>query len=143
MNKRIIKKYNNRRLYDMENSCYITLNEIKEYVIAHINFEVRDAKTDKDLTNAVLLQIILEEENFNKPLFTEEILKNLIRFYGHPAQQAVSDFLQQVTQSLSEKVSPESMQTLLKLGQQNINLWNQAISGFFTEFNKKNPKNEP
>ena len=59
---RLIKKYPNRRLYDTRTSAYITLADIKELVLQHENFTVVDAKSGEDLTRAILLQIILEEE---------------------------------------------------------------------------------
>ena len=59
---RLIKKYPNRRLYDTRTSTYITLPDVKELVLAHENFQVVDAKSGEDLTRAILLQIILEEE---------------------------------------------------------------------------------
>ncbi|MEO8401818.1 MAG: polyhydroxyalkanoate synthesis regulator DNA-binding domain-containing protein [Gammaproteobacteria bacterium] len=139
---RIIKKYTNRRLYDMTESCYITMNDIKNYVIANINFEIRDAKTNQNLTNAVLLQVILEEENFNKPIFTTEILKNFIRFYGNPSQQAMSDFLAQFTNSFNEKIPPKSMDNLINLTQQNMEIWNQSVEKFFAHMGPKTAGSE-
>ena len=56
---RLIKKYSNRRLYDTENSAYITLGGIKELVVQGVPLEVRDAKTDEDLTRSIMLQVIL------------------------------------------------------------------------------------
>ena len=47
---------------------------------------VRDAKTGDDLTRSILLQIILEEEAGGAPMFTEQVLANIIRFYGHAMQ---------------------------------------------------------
>src|SRR5579875_93954 len=55
---RVIKKYPNRRLYDTRISSYITLEEVRQLVLAGEPFEVRDARTDEDLTRPVLLQII-------------------------------------------------------------------------------------
>ena len=83
---RIIKKYPNRRMYDTETSSYVTLAEIKALVMAGTPFVVRDAKTQDDLTRSILLQIILEEEAGGSPLFSETVLANLIRFYGHTMQ---------------------------------------------------------
>ena len=80
---RIIKKYPNRRLYDTDTSSYITLAEVKRLVMDNESFVVRDAKTNEDLTRSILLQIILEEEAGGAPMFTETILANIIRFYGH------------------------------------------------------------
>src|SRR5690606_13541044 len=80
---RIIKKYPNRRLYDTDTSSYITLAEVKALVMDNEPFVVRDAKSNDDLTRSILLQIILEEETAGVPIFTEQVLANIIRFYGH------------------------------------------------------------
>ena len=80
---RIIKKYPNRRLYDTETSSYITVTEVKQLVMTGTIFVVRDVKTHEDLTRSILLQIILEEEAGGAPMFTEAVLRNIIRFYGH------------------------------------------------------------
>ena len=78
----MIKKYPNRRLYDTYTSSYITLQEIKAMVIQAENIKVVDAKSNEDLTRSIYLQIILEEEAGGLPLFSEEALANIIRFYG-------------------------------------------------------------
>ena len=64
---RTIKKYPNRRLYDTANSGYITLADVKQMVLENIDFQVMDAKTGDDLTRAILLQIILDEEGGGVP----------------------------------------------------------------------------
>ncbi len=71
---RTIKKYPNRRLYDTQTSTYVTLSDVKNLVLAHEEFKVLDAKTEEDLTRAILLQIILEEEAGGVPLFTTPML---------------------------------------------------------------------
>ena len=91
---RIIKKYPNRRLYDTEISRYITLDEVKELVIGRTAFKVIDDRTAEDMTNHVLIQILAQEENGSSPLFTTEILKSLICFYGNPLQKAMSQILE-------------------------------------------------
>lgn len=55
-----IKKYSNRRLYDTEESRYITLEELTESVRAGKDVRVVDAKSGEDLTQATLVQIVLE-----------------------------------------------------------------------------------
>ena len=54
---------------------------------------VRDAKTGEDLTRAILLQIILEEETGGVPLFSAEMLSNIIRVYGHAMQGMMGQLL--------------------------------------------------
>ena len=71
---RIIKKYPNRRLYDTATSGYITLADVKQMVVENTPFQVRDAKTTEELTRAILLQIILEEEAAGVPMFSNEML---------------------------------------------------------------------
>ncbi|MEE8514428.1 MAG: polyhydroxyalkanoate synthesis regulator DNA-binding domain-containing protein, partial [Gammaproteobacteria bacterium] len=65
--KRVIKKYPNRRLYDTEISKYITLADIRRLVLDQVDFTVRDAKTDEDITRNTLLQVIMEEEEDGEP----------------------------------------------------------------------------
>ena len=91
---RIIKKYPNRRLYDTETSAYITLAEVKDLVLKYKEFQVQDAKTGEDLTRAILLQIILEEESGGVPMFTTDMLANIIRYYGHSMQGLMGSYLE-------------------------------------------------
>lgn len=92
--KRVIKKYPNRRLYDTATSSYITLSDVKQLVIEHVHIQVLDAKTQEDITRQVLLQIILDEENGGVPMFSNEVLTQFIRFYGHAMQQMMGPFLE-------------------------------------------------
>jgi len=91
---RIIKKYPNRRLYDTETSTYITLAEVKELVLGYKEFQVQDAKTGEDLTRSILLQIILEEESGGVPMFSQDMLANIIRYYGHAMQGLMGSYLE-------------------------------------------------
>jgi polyhydroxyalkanoate synthesis repressor PhaR len=91
---RIIKKYPNRRLYDTETSTYITLAEVKDLVMQYAEFQVQDAKTGDDLTRSILLQIILEEESGGVPMFTQDMLANIIRYYGHAMQGLMGSYLE-------------------------------------------------
>jgi polyhydroxyalkanoate synthesis repressor PhaR len=90
---RLIKKYPNRRLYDTRTSTYITLADVKDLVLQHENFQVVDAKSGEDLTRAILLQIILEEEAGGAPMFTSDVLSQMIRFYGNAMQGMMGQYL--------------------------------------------------
>jgi polyhydroxyalkanoate synthesis repressor PhaR len=108
---RIIKKYPNRRLYDTDTSSYITLAEVKALVMDNEHFVVRDAKTNDDLTRSILLQIILEEETAGVPIFTEQVLANIIRFYGHAMQDFMGSYLEknvQIFMDLQNKMSEQT-----------------------------------
>jgi polyhydroxyalkanoate synthesis repressor PhaR len=91
---RIIKKYPNRRLYDTTASAYITLHDVKKFVLDGVTFEVHDARTNEDLTRSILLQIILEEESGGVPMFTSDMLSNIIRYYGHAMQGLMGSYLE-------------------------------------------------
>ena len=99
---RVIKKYPNRRLYDTETSSYITLAEVKQLVMNKESFVVRDAKSGDDLTRSILLQVILEEEAGGAPMFTEQVLANIIRFYGHAMQGYMGPYLEKNIQAMAE-----------------------------------------
>lgn len=99
---RVIKKYPNRRLYDTETSTYITLTEVKLLVMNKSPFVVRDAKTGDDLTRSILLQIILEEEAGGAPMFTEQVLASIIRFYGQAMQSYMGPYLEKNIQAMTE-----------------------------------------
>jgi polyhydroxyalkanoate synthesis repressor PhaR len=92
---RIIKKYPNRRLYDTTNSGYITLADVKQMVLEFIDFQVVDAKSGDDLTRGILLQIILEEESAGMPMFSSEMLSQMIRFYGNALQGIMGNYMEQ------------------------------------------------
>ena len=99
---RVLKKYPNRRLYDTQNSSYITLADVKQMVLGVEDFEVRDAKTGEDLTRSILLQIILEEETGGVPMFSTQMLAQIIRFYGHAMQGMMGAYLEKNLQTFVE-----------------------------------------
>lgn len=90
----IIKKYANRRLYNTETSTYVTLDDLYEMVKDGYDFEVRDAKSNDDLTRSVLTQIIFERESKNlHTLLPLDFLKQLILFYDDNIQPFVPHYL--------------------------------------------------
>jgi polyhydroxyalkanoate synthesis repressor PhaR len=98
----VLKKYPNRRLYDTRSSSYITLADVKAMVLGLEDFEVRDAKTGEDLTRSILLQIILEEESGGVPMFSAQMLSQMIRFYGHSMQGMMGAYLEKNLQTFVE-----------------------------------------
>lgn len=99
---RLIKKYPNRRLYDTHTSAYITLADVKQLVLDAEPFKVVDAKTEEDLTRSILLQIILEEEAGGSPLFSAQMLSQIIRFYGDAMQGMMGAYLEKTMQAFLE-----------------------------------------
>jgi polyhydroxyalkanoate synthesis repressor PhaR len=95
----LIKKYPNRRLYDTQTSTYITLVDVKQFVLDNDEFVVVDAKTGEDLTRSILLQIILEEEAGGQPMFSSVALAQIIRYYGHAMQGMMGNYLEKNIQA--------------------------------------------
>jgi polyhydroxyalkanoate synthesis repressor PhaR len=99
---RLIKKYPNRRLYDTRTSSYITLADVKQMVLRNESFQVVDAKSGDDLTRQILLQIILEEESAGAPMFSSDLLSQLIRFYGNAMQGMMGSYLEKNLRAFQE-----------------------------------------
>lgn len=92
---RIITKYPNRRLYDAEESRYITLADIKEHVINAVAFTVIDKKTGRDISRSVLLQVISDQEQNGEAIMTTAFLSEVIRSYGKLKPGSMADYLEQ------------------------------------------------
>ena len=75
---RLIKRYPNRRLYDVQASRYVNLADIRKLVIDGHEIKVLVEKTNEDQTKNVLMQIFLELEMGGAPIFSNQSLKNLI-----------------------------------------------------------------
>ena len=128
---RLIKKYPNRRLYDTRTSSYITLADVKELVLRHEQFQVVDAKTSEDLTRSILLQIILEEEAGGMPMFTSDLLSQLIRFYGNAMQGMVGNYLEKNMQTfvqVQKQLQEQSRSMYGDNGKINKDLWAQFMN---------------
>ncbi|MFY7856947.1 MAG: polyhydroxyalkanoate synthesis repressor PhaR [Rubrivivax sp.] len=128
---RVLKKYPNRRLYDTQTSSYITLADVKGMVLAGEAFEVRDAKSGDDLTRSILLQIILEEESGGVPMFSTQMLSQIIRFYGHAMQGLMGTYLEKNLQAFVEMQSRlmDSSRGLVDPKAFTPEMWAQMMSG--------------
>jgi len=152
-NKRVIKKYPNRRLYDTVISKYITLDDIRQLVLDATDFAVMDAKTKADITRNILLQVILEQEEGGEPIFTIDILTQIIRFYGDAVQGLASNYLersltlfteqqQRFNNQISQTVNSDPLTALTDLTQRNLSIWRDMQKGFFKAAGMKPPANK-
>jgi len=142
--KRVIKKYPNRRLYDTATSCYITLDDVKKLVLENVTIQIVDAKTHEDITRSVLLQIILEEESGGVPMFTYDVLTQIIRFYGHAMQGLMGNYLEKNLQIFTQMQERLQEQTKAVYGDNpitNRHLWSDflkfqapAMQGMLTSY---------
>ncbi len=142
----VVKKYANRRLYNTESSCYITLENLAEMVRGGRDFVVYDAKSGEDITRGVLTQIIVEEEGKGRNLLPTNFLRQLIGFYGDSMQAFVPRYLEHAMEALARQQDQlrETMQrtmgTLFPFGgvanemsRQNMAMVERALS-LFTPF---------
>jgi len=128
---RLIKKYPNRRLYDTRTSSYITLSDVKELVLKNEEFQVVDAKSGEDLTRSILLQIILEEESGGMPMFTSDLLSQMIRFYGNAMQGMMGKYLEGNIKAFTDMQSKLQDQATAMYGENNPaskDLWAQFLN---------------
>ena len=88
----IVKKYSNRRLYDTVESRYITVDELAQKIRRGIDATVVDAKTNEDLTQATLTQIILESRGGAK-LLPVPLLTQLIRMDNEALAEFFSRYM--------------------------------------------------
>ena len=137
---REFKKYPNRRLYDIQESKYVTVEDIRKLVLKGEVIRVLDSKTEKDLTRSVLLQIITEQESEgHEPILTNRVLEQLIRFNGAPMQNVVSKYIEQSIKTFLEHeqnyrqrmqdFSPaDPMGLMRKALEQNMEFWNRLTN---------------
>lgn len=128
---RLIKKYPNRRLYDTVSSCYITLADVRGLVLEQEVFQVVDAKSGDDITRSILLQIILEEESGGTPMFTSDLLAQMIRFYGNAMQGFMGRYLENNIKAFSEMQEKLQEQTKSLYGEHNPmskDMWTQFLN---------------
>lgn len=75
----IIKRYGNRRLYNTETRSYVNYEELAKLVRDGQDVKVIDSTSKEDVTKAVLIQLILEEEKNNKTVLPTQFLFQLLR----------------------------------------------------------------
>jgi polyhydroxyalkanoate synthesis repressor PhaR len=93
----VIKRYSNRKLYDTQESRYVTLEELEELIRAGREISVVDVSTGEDLTSVTLAQIILENERNHRATLPTGFLHQLIK-HG----EAWQDFVQKSLRSSLE-----------------------------------------
>lgn len=76
---RIIKRYQNRKLYDTFQSCYVTLEEIAQIVREGNEIQVIDNKTKNDITYMTQIQLLFDQERKSLKPGDTELLKRVIR----------------------------------------------------------------
>lgn len=96
-----IKKYANRRLYNLNESAYITLAECADIIRSGEDVQITDAKTGQDLTAVVLIQVIMEYEQAQHRMLPVDALKQIIRAYDSPTSHLLSRYLARTMSSFT------------------------------------------
>lgn len=150
---RIIKKYPNRRLYDTAVSSYITLEDVRQLVLSNTPFSVRDARTDEDITRTILLQIIIEQEEDGEPIFSAEVLEQIIRFYGDSLQGMMTSYLEKSLKLFVdqqdrfrqqvETAMGDPLTVMREMTEKQIGVWKDMQENFFRAAMPKRTTREP
>ncbi|RPF70277.1 polyhydroxyalkanoate synthesis repressor PhaR [Aurantiacibacter spongiae] len=134
----IIKKYANRRLYNTQSSSYITLDDLGRMVRDDVEFQVLDAKTGKDITHAILTQIIMEEESQGEQMLPVSFLRQLIGMYGNSMQAMMPPYLEaamnnfrtnqaKLHEAFTANVGPNAF---AKMAERNMAMFQAAANAF-------------
>ena len=152
-NERIIKKYANRRLYDSTGSRHVTFDDIRKMIVSGEKVKVVDDKSGDDLTRAVLLQIISEQEQFGTPVLSTELLESIIKFYGNPVQEMLTRYMEQsigsmvsqqeVMRAEMAKVLQGPMAPMAEFTRQNMEQWSKIQASMLSAFAPPKPQPPP
>jgi polyhydroxyalkanoate synthesis repressor PhaR len=127
----ILKKYASRRLYNPENSSYVTLNQVAELIRKGKDVKVLDAKTNEDVTAFILTQIILEETKNKNALLPVPLLHLIIRFGGTVLQEFFDKHLQDAINSYLQykQAFDEQFSKWMNMGMNYTEMAQKAMKG--------------
>ena len=127
----IIKRYGNRRLYNTETRSYVNYQDLIKMARAGDDFKVIDSKMNEDVTKAVLIQLILEEEKNNHNILPTPFLFQLLR----SNEESLQDFFKNhLTTSLAAYMKTKEefdkrFRSVLEMAIPNTQTWEKLIPG--------------
>lgn len=138
---RVIRKYANRRLYDTEQSRYVTLEDLRGLILDEVPFRVEDAKSGEDLTRTILLSIIIEQEQADgdAQVFSNDLLAQFIRVYAMAQPLPLARYLEQGTKLMlkqqqrmqdqwQQAMRHSPMELMRELAEENKKFWQKTIN---------------
>ena len=138
---RVIRKYANRRLYDTQQSRYVTLEDLRSLILDEEPFRVEDAKSGEDLTRTILLSIIIEQEQADgdAEVFSNDLLEQLIRVYAMSQPLALARYLEQGTQLMLEQqkhlqdqwqqaMRHSPVELMREMAEENMRFWQRTMA---------------
>jgi polyhydroxyalkanoate synthesis repressor PhaR len=144
---REFKKYPNRRLYDLEESQYVTVDDVRKFILKGESIRVSDSKDGTDITRQILLQILSEQEaEGHEPVLTNRVIEQVIRFYGDNVGSVVSRYIEQSILTFLEH-QDQLRRRMKEMNDLNpFNFMRQAMERTFAEPKRNgtpNSKDEP
>jgi len=127
-----LKKYPNRRLYDMTDSTYVTVDDVRKLIVSGESIQVADSKGENDLTRSVLLQILADQEQAGHgTVLTNRTIEQLIRFYGDSFGRVVSRYIEEAISAFldHQEMYRSQMQQFNALNP--LNMMRQAFESSF------------
>lgn len=138
---RVIRKYANRRLYDTQQSRYVTLEDLRQLILDEAPFRVEEAKSGEDITRTILLSIIIEQEQADSEaeVFSNDLLAKLIRVYDMSSPLPLARYLEQGTQLMMEQqqrmqdqwqkaMRHTPMEFMRELAEENMRFWQKTFN---------------
>ena len=89
----VIKKYENRRLYDTTNSRYVNLEEVAQLLQQGNDVQVFDASSGEDITRLILTQIIVEDAKTPESTFPLDLLRQMVITSGRASQESALQYM--------------------------------------------------
>jgi polyhydroxyalkanoate synthesis repressor PhaR len=141
---RELKKYPNRRLYDLTDSQYVTVDDVRRMILSGDSIRVTDSRDGSDITRSILLQILSEQESEgHEPVLTNRAIEQIIRFYGNNAGNVVSRYIEQSILTFFEH-QDQFRRRMREMSDLNpFNLMRQAMERAFTDPRRQNRSAEP
>lgn len=140
---RELKKYPNRRLYDLTDSHYVTVEDVRKMIIAGESIHVSDSKDGSDITRSILMQILSEQEaEGHEPVLTNRAIEQIIRFYGENFGSVVSRYIEQSILTFLEH-QDQFRRRMREMSDLNpLNFVRQAMERTFADPTRKRPKQD-
>jgi polyhydroxyalkanoate synthesis repressor PhaR len=129
-NAKVIKRYQNRKLYDTQQSCYVTLEDIAKMIRNNEEVVVVDNKTKKDITSSTLTQIIFEAEKRAKNYISNDTLREIIQ----TGTGSISSYLEKI---LNRPVAANAVARGAEAAKANVNDLLDSTTRSFDDIQKQ------
>ena len=127
----VIKRYGNRRLYNTETKSYVNYEDLGKIVRDGSDVQVIDSTNGEDVTKAVLIQVILEEEKNNKTVLPTEFLFQLLRSREETMQDFFKNHLAASFNAYmkTKEEFDNRFRTMLEMATSAPQMWEKLIPG--------------